>query len=209
MLVARNLKYTYKNGKSFNFPNVECESGKVILITGGSGKGKTTLLHLLGGLIKPTLGEVIVKNHVITSMKNKELDKFRGQNIGIIFQKMHFIASLSIMDNLLLSSWFGNGTKNKDKASFLLKRLHILELANKLPMQLSTGQLQRVAIARALMNDAALLLADEPTSNLDDENALLVATLLQDCAKEFKAALVIVTHDSRLKQIFNDNINIV
>ena len=137
------------------------------------------------------------------------MDKFRGQNIGIIFQQAHFVASLSTIENLLLSAYLSGRKKDTGKARKLLSQLNITGQANKKPAQLSQGQLQRAAIARALMNNPALVLADEPTSSLDDENCHKVALLLQEQAAIANAALVIVTHDQRLKQVFHRKIELL
>jgi putative ABC transport system ATP-binding protein len=141
-------------------------------------------------------------------LSEKELDLFRGKNIGLILQQSHFIASLSVIENVVLASWLANGKKATQKAEKLLEELDLVNQKHKLPSQLSIGQQQRVSIARALINQPKLLLADEPTSSLDDENAMVVANLLEKLAKEYHAALVIVTHDKRLKDKFSNQLNL-
>ncbi|RZL30904.1 MAG: ATP-binding cassette domain-containing protein, partial [Pedobacter sp.] len=178
------------------------------LITGASGKGKTTLLHLLGGLLKPTSGSIFIDQTDISKLSDKKLDHFRGQNIGLILQKAHFIASLNVLENIELASWLADKTKKRQKAKELLAILGLEHVEHKLPNQLSVGQQQRVSIARALINEPKLLLADEPTSSLDDENALAVAELLASLSHKYNAALVIVTHDQRLKQRFKTSIQL-
>lgn len=209
MIATKNIIFSYPNGETFRFPDLYCETSKTILITGNSGKGKTTYLHLLAGLLKPSSGEIFINDVNINSISNKNKDQFRGQNIGIVFQKSHFIASLSVLENIEMASWLAFGNKNTSKAKKLLQELDLSEFQNKLPSQLSIGQQQRVSIGRALINEPKLLLADEPTSSLDDENAFKAASLLEKLAKEYNAALVIVTHDLRLRDKFPNQINLI
>jgi ABC-type lipoprotein export system ATPase subunit len=190
-------------------PDLFCQAGSTILVTGNSGKGKTTYLHILAGLLKPKSGEIVIDNKEITHLKGSKADKFRGKNIGVVFQKSHFIASLSVLENLEMASWLATGKKHKIRAKELLEKLDIAEQAHKLPSQLSVGQQQRVSIARALMNEPKVLLADEPTSSLDDKNADNVIELLESLSKEYKTALIIVTHDNRIKQKFTNQITMV
>jgi putative ABC transport system ATP-binding protein len=153
-------------------------------------------------MLKPQKGCITIKGTDLTGLTGPSLDRFRGRHIGLVFQKAHFVASLSLRDNLLLASWLARGEKDKTRAEALLKRLGIIDLKDQRPDKLSMGQQQRASIARALMNEPAVVLADEPTSNLDDANTLLVADLLREQATETGAALLIVTHDQRLKTIF-------
>lgn len=190
-------------------PDLFCQAGSTLLVTGNSGKGKTTYLHILAGLLKPKSGEIFIDNNEITHLKGSKADKFRGKNIGVVFQKSHFIASLSVLENLEMASWLATGKKHTKRAKELLNKLDILEQAHKQPSQLSVGQQQRVSIARALMNEPKVLLADEPTSSLDDKNADNVIELLESLSKEYKAALIIVTHDSRIKAKFTNQITMV
>ena len=192
MISTKNITFTYNKDQTFIMPDLFCQAGNTILVTGNSGKGKTTYLHILAGLLKPNSGEIVIDNKEITHLKGSKADKFRGKNIGVVFQKSHFIASLSVLENLEMASW-----------------LDISEQAHKLPSQLSVGQQQRVSIARALMNEPKVLLADEPTSSLDDKNADNVIELLETLSKEYKTALIIVTHDSRIKQKFTNQITMV
>lgn len=208
MLQTKNIQFSYSS-LHFQFPDISCPAGDILLVTGSSGKGKTTLLHLLAGLLKPESGNIYIGRTDITDLPAGALDKFRGQKTGIIFQQPHFVASLSVMDNLLLSPYLAGIKPNKNRAKELLAQLNIAEQANKKPSHLSQGQLQRASIARSLMNTPVLVLADEPTSSLDDENCYKVARLLQEQAGITNAALVIVTHDQRLKQIFHQKIELV
>lgn len=208
MLETKNISFFYNKDTQFSFPELRCNSSETLLITGNSGKGKTTLLHLLAGLLRPKKGEIILENTNLASLSERELDQFRGKNIGLILQQSHFIASLSVLENVILASWFATGKKAVQKAEKLLAELDLVNQKHKFPSQLSIGQQQRVSIARALINEPKLLLADEPTSSLDDENAIVVANLLEKLAKEYKAALVIVTHDKRLKDKFPNQLNL-
>jgi ABC-type lipoprotein export system ATPase subunit len=209
MISTKNITFSYNKDQTFIMPDLFCQAGSTILVTGNSGKGKTTYLHILAGLLKPNSGEIVIDNKEITHLKGSKADKFRGKNIGVVFQKSHFIASLSVLENLEMASWLATGKKHKIRAKELLQKLDIAEQAHKLPSQLSVGQQQRVSIARALMNEPKVLLADEPTSSLDDKNADNVIELLETLSKEYKTALIIVTHDNRIKEKFTNQITMV
>lgn len=208
MIQSKNVTFTYNATTSFEFPDVNCEVSDALLITGISGKGKTTLLHLLGGLLRPNSGSIAIQQTNIANLSEKELDQFRGKNIGLVLQQSHFIASLNVLENVVLASWLATGKKATEKAKSLLKELDLEDQMYKLPSNLSVGQQQRVSIARALINEPKLLLADEPTSSLDDENAAKVADMLAYLSKEYKASLIIVTHDYRLKSKFSNQLNL-
>jgi ABC-type lipoprotein export system ATPase subunit len=208
MIQSKNVSFTYNASTSFEFPDVNCEVAEALLITGISGKGKTTLLHLLGGLLRPNSGSISIQETNIANLSEKELDQFRGKNIGLVLQQSHFIASLNVLENVVLASWLATGKKATEKAKSLLKELDLEDQMYKLPSNLSVGQQQRVSIARALINEPKLLLADEPTSSLDDENAAKVADMLAHLSKEYKASLIIVTHDYRLKSKFSNQLNL-
>lgn len=209
MISTKNITFSYNKDQTFIMPDLFCQAGNTILVTGNSGKGKTTYLHILAGLLQPNSGEIMIDNKEITHLKGSKADKFRGKNIGVVFQKSHFIASLSVLENLEMASWLATGKKHKVRAKELLQKLDISEQAHKLPSQLSVGQQQRVSIARALMNEPKVLLADEPTSSLDDKNADNVIELLENLSKEYKTALIIVTHDNRIKEKFSNQITMV
>ncbi len=208
MIESTDLEFFYP-GLHFKFPDIRCANGQVLLVTGSSGKGKTTLLHLLGGLLPPSAGTISISGTAITSLNSSELDQFRGANIGIIFQQPHFVASLNMLQNLTLAPSLANKKIEPSVATSLLQQLGIGEQALKKPSKLSQGQLQRASIARALMNKPGLLLADEPTSSLDDHNCETVARLLAEQAAKNNAALIIVTHDQRLKQLFHQTIELL
>lgn len=208
MLKAEQIHFQYDAGPAFSFPSIHCAAHDQLLILGESGKGKTTLLHLLAGLLQPKSGTIDINGTSTSSLSGAKLDHFRGKNIGIIFQTAHFVDALSVMDNLILPQYLTNSKLDKKKAMVILERLNLSDKANVLPRQLSVGEAQRVAIARAIMNDPKLLLADEPTSALDDKNASEVIRLLEDQARATGAALIIVTHDKRLKDQFSNQITL-
>jgi putative ABC transport system ATP-binding protein len=209
MISTKNLRFSYSKDQEFIFPDLYCEAGSTLLITGDSGKGKTTYLHILAGLLQPKAGEIIINKTDLVSLSEKATDAFRGKNIGVVFQKSYFIAALTVLENLEMASWLATGKKHSKRAKKLLTQLGIENQAAKLPSQLSIGQQQRVTIARALMNEPKVLLADEPTSSLDDKNAEKVIDLLTSLSKEYKAALLIVTHDNRIKEKFINKITLV
>jgi lipoprotein-releasing system ATP-binding protein len=208
MISTKNIRFSYGKGTDFSFPDIATSRGESLLITGGSGKGKTTLLHLLGGLQRPQQGEILIEDTNIATLSEKKLDIFRGKNIGLVLQQSYFVASLNVLENVVLASWLATGKQATQKAKELLAQLGLTEHLHKLPSQLSIGQQQRVSIARALINEPKLLLADEPTSSLDDENAFKVADMLDSLAKQYGTALVIVTHDQRLKDRFPNQISL-
>lgn len=208
MVHSSGIRFQYNATTLFNFPDLHCEAGQACVVTGSSGKGKTTLLHLLGGLLKPSAGHISIAQTEVTSLGGRQLDAFRGKHIGIIFQQSHFVKSLNVLDNLLLPARFTGKKGRKDKALSLLQQLGIADQVHKPTGSLSQGQQQRLSIARALINDPALVLADEPTSGLDDENCHKVAALLQQQTHVANAALIIVTHDQRLKNEFKQIIHL-
>jgi putative ABC transport system ATP-binding protein len=206
LLKTKNLRFAYSKEVNFDFPDIECDGAKSCLILGKSGVGKTTLLHLLAGLIKPSEGEIFIDQQNLNQLDQKNIDKFRGQNIGIVFQKPHFIASISILENLLLTQSLAGRPKNKKEIISILEGLEISHRATAKPNALSQGELQRASVARAVLNKPRVILADEPTSALDDESCEQVVALLEKTAADLGAALLIVTHDGRLKNIVDHQI---
>jgi len=200
MIQTNNLTYKYPSSSPISFPDFDVKAGNALLIRGESGCGKTTLLHLLAGLRRPTNGQVLIEGNKISSFSSSKMDQFRGQHIGMVYQQSYFIESLSIWDNLLISPY----AVNKEKAEVIANRLNIKDLLHRYPNQLSVGQQQRATIARAVMNTPKLLLADEPTSALDNKNCSQVIDLLLEEALANNAALIIVTHDDRLRSEISD-----
>ncbi|MEM7104722.1 MAG: ATP-binding cassette domain-containing protein [Bacteroidota bacterium] len=204
MVQTKNLSYQYPGSAPIIFPDFNVEAGHPLLICGESGCGKTTLLHLLAGLRRPTNGQVLINGDSISDLPPSKMDRFRGQHIGIVYQQSYFIESLSILDNLLTSPYSGS----KDKARTTASRLNIGDFLSRYPNQLSMGQQQRATIARAVMNEPKLILADEPTSALDNKNCAQVINLLLEEAVANHAALIIVTHDDRLRSEVQNSIEL-
>lgn len=179
-----------------------------MLISGNSGAGKTTLLHLMGGLISILEGEVWVSGVPLSSLSSQELDRFRGRNIGFVFQQPSFIQSLSVLENIQAAQYFGIGGVDTKEAIRLLNELGIERYRNKKTNELSGGERQRLSIARALSIAPAIILADEPTSSLDNTNAHKVYDLLKSEAEDNNATLIVVTHDDRLKSKFENRVEL-
>jgi ABC-type lipoprotein export system ATPase subunit len=203
MIATQNLTFAYATDKQFCFPDFSCADRETMLILGKSGKGKTTFLHLMALLLKPAGGKIQINNQEISNLSVGEAADFRAKNVGIVYQKPHFVHALSVMDNLLLSNYLAGKNQAKDKAKHLAESLGFAEHLSKKTTQLSQGEQQRVSIARALMNNPSVILADEPTSSLDDDNCLKVIDLLKKQTQEIGASLVVVTHDQRLKDEFS------
>jgi putative ABC transport system ATP-binding protein len=206
MIQATNLSYTYQSGHSIQFPDIKIQQHGLIL--GPSGIGKTTLLHLFAGLISPTTGELIINDIAINRLTNRELDKFRKDNIGLILQEPHAIKAISLWDNLKLLQNIGNGQLDKKMIDQLIQHLSLEDVKHKLPGQLSLGQKQRLSIAMALVNNPSIILADEPTSSLDDKHCDQVVNLLLNQANQASAQLIVITHDQRVKRHFNYKIEL-
>jgi len=206
MLETKNLRFKYDNNLELNFPDIKT-SKENLLILGASGVGKTTFLHLLSGLLKPMNGEIDLLGTNISKLKMSEMDRFRGKNIGIVFQKPHFINSLTVKENLQLAQYISKKS-DKNRIQSLLESLGIEDKANKKTQNLSQGEKQRVSIALAIVNSPKLILADEPTSSLDDLNCEKVINILKNQASKYKAKLIIITHDYRLKKHFKNTLSL-
>lgn len=206
MIQATQITFAYPGQKIIKFPDLICESNEHALILGSSGTGKTTYLHVLGGLLLPASGKIIISNTPVHQLRGKHLDAFRGKKIGLIFQKAHFIKSISALENLLLTQNLSGMKPDKAHALQLMESLSIASKANKKTYDLSVGEQQRLAIARALINHPAVILADEPSSALDDDNCRNMIDLLLRSANENNANLIVVTHDSRVKDMIDKKI---
>ena len=206
MLQSENLKYTYNGGANLAFLDIKAGKGEHWLILGQSGCGKTTLLHLLAGLLTPKQGSVRVGETDITKLSGAKLDQFRGQNRGIVFQKPHFVKALTVNENLKMAQYLAGVRQDQQRIGAILDRLNLGHKLKSATQALSEGEKQRVAIARALLNRPAVILADEPTSALDDANCEEVIQLLKTEAAEQQSTLFIVTHDQRLKDRFEHSI---
>jgi putative ABC transport system ATP-binding protein len=183
-------------------------AGQHSLILGPSGSGKTTLLHLIAGLLRPSRGRVFVAGQDLNALTPAELDAFRGKTIGIVLQRLHLIAALTVRDNLRLACTLARLPPDPARIDALIADLGLAALAGARPSRLSEGEAQRVAIARAVVNRPALILADEPTSALDDANCAAVLALLRAQAEASGATLVIATHDARLQPFFQHRLEL-
>jgi putative ABC transport system ATP-binding protein len=208
MLTVAPSTIGYSEKPILQFPGMELADGAQCLLIGPSGSGKTTLLYALAGLANVMTGGVHLNGTEITALPEAERDRFRGKNVGIIFQTLHLVKSLTVLDNLLLASYLGGLSQRPQRAIALLDKLGIVHKKNHMPATLSQGQAQRVAIARAVLNDPVLILADEPTSSLDDVSAASAIGLIREVAAENGASLVVATHDARVKPHFKTVIEI-
>ena len=207
MLKTKEVEFNYDNQMFFKFQNIDLNSNENLLIIGESGVGKTTLMHLLAGLLKSNSGSIKLFDKELNKMSSYQLDSFRKNNIGIVFQRPHFVNSLTVKENLQLAQYIANKNDNT-RIESILKNLNIFEKSNKKTNQLSQGEKQRVSIALAIVNSPKLILADEPTSSLDDNNCSKVIKLLKKQATDFGAQLIVITHDSRLKKHFKKSIEL-
>ena len=208
MLTSSSITFTYDGINKFNFPDIQLQKGENLLVLGESGVGKTTLIQILAGLLKSDSGKIEFGNTDYTKLSTKEMDQFRGKHIGMIFQKPHFVRNLNILDNLLLSLYLSKNRQDKNLAIQLLTEIGLGNKLKSKPNHLSQGEQQRAAIALAVIKNPDLILADEPTSSLDDANCQKIITLLKDQAKKTASKLIIITHDNRLKSQFNKSITL-
>ena len=208
MLKTESLSFSYDRSHIFDFPDILLQQGEDLLILGDSGVGKTTLIQILSGLLRTQSGLVELNGTRLQELSSKSLDQFRGSHIGMVFQQSHFVRNLSVLDNLLLSLYLSNKLQDKKRAIHLLQEIGLADKLNNMPDELSQGEQQRAAIATALIKTPDLILADEPTSSLDDNNCQKIISLLKDQASLTNAKLIIITHDQRLKDQFNTSIEL-
>lgn len=203
-LEVRNMTKTYDEGSStitaLNNVSMEVDAGEIVAIIGPSGSGKSTLLSAVGALLQPSSGSVIVNGKKIETLKEKELAKFRLNEIGFILQTSNLIPYLNVLDQLLLVKKMAGKVSSTDQqfTKQLLADLGLEKKLKKFPNELSGGERQRVAIARAFMNDSSVILADEPTASLDSKRAFEVVQLISNEVKKRKKAAIMVTHDERM-----------
>lgn len=196
---CRNLKkeYNMNGNKIYALNNIDffVEKGEFVSIVGSSGSGKSTLLHMIGGVDNPTSGSIIVNNKEIGKMTEKELALYRRRNVGIIYQFFNLIPTLNVEKNIKLPLLLDNGKIDKKYYSDIIDILSLKDRETYFPHQLSGGQQQRVAIGRALMYKPSILLADEPTGNLDKKNTKEIVQLLKTSNKQFNQTIILITHD--------------
>lgn len=209
MITTEDLTFYYKKKEhTFKFPSINLESQEDLLILGKSGIGKTTLLHLLAGLLKPLTGKVIINDVDIFELSARKLDVFRGQHVGLVFQKNHAVQSLSVFENLQARLFFSKKSVDKKAIENVLSDLEMIPYKNRKVSELSEGQLQRLGIALSVVHEPKVILADEPTSSLDDENCAIVIELLKKQAAKSNANLIVITHDHRVKALFSNTITL-
>ena len=207
MILTKEVEFNYDNQIFFKFQDIDLKSNENLLIIGNSGVGKTTLMHLLAGLLKSNSGSIKLFDQELSQLSSHQLDRFRKNNIGIVFQRPHFVNSLTVKENLQLAQYIANN-KDNNRIDSILKNLNIFDKSNKKTNQLSQGEKQRASIALAIVNSPKLILADEPTSSLDDANCSKVIELLKKQATDFGAQLIVITHDSRVKKHFKNSIEL-
>lgn len=199
LIEVKNLNKIYGSGeaevKALKNINLNIEQGEFVAIVGQSGSGKSTLLHLIGGVDIPSSGEVIIDGKNIYKLKEKELSILRRRKLGFIFQFFNLIPVLTAQENIEMPVLLDNEKIDKKYMNELLRILGLEERKNNYPSQLSGGQQQRVSIGRALANKPSIILADEPTVNLDSKNSKEVLELLKYCAKKYNQTLILITHD--------------
>lgn len=194
----QGLRYRYAQGPEIAFADLCLPPGRGLLLRGASGSGKSTLLALMAGLLSASQGRIVMAGTELGAMSPRERDRWRGATLGFMPQRLHLSAALSVRDNLALPFVGAGLPVDQSRIDALLQRLDLMPLAGRRPHQLSLGQAQRVALARALLRRPRLLLADEPSANLDDESTAAALHLLRTAAAEEGATLVLATHDQRV-----------
>lgn len=187
--------------KAIDYTSLKIEAGEFTSIVGRSGSGKSTLLHMLGGLDRPDSGKVYIEGKDIFSLKEDRLAAFRRRKIGFIFQSFNLIPSLNVWENIVLPIGLDNRRVDEDYVSGIIRHIGMEDKIHALPNTLSGGQQQRAAIARALASRPAIILADEPTGNLDSKTELEVVSILKRCVSEYGQTLVMITHDETIAQM--------
>ena len=214
ILQAENIDKSFSNGKTKlsvlkNF-SLDVEVGQIITIMGQSGSGKTTALNILGTLDQADTGKLIINGASVHDMNETDLSTIRNRDIGFVFQFHHLLPEFSAIENILMPTWIDGAVDRKDRAKDLIEKMGLLERQDHFPSQLSGGEKSRVAMARALMNKPKLVLADEPTGNLDEKNANKLIDLLGKINRDFQQAIVLTTHNPNIarighKQFFLEN----
>lgn len=214
ILQAKNIDKSFSNGKTklsvLKDFSLDVDVGQIITIMGQSGSGKTTALNILGTLDQADAGELSIHGTQIHDMNETELSTIRNRDIGFVFQFHHLLPEFSAIENILMPTWINGTDDRRDRAIDLIEKMGLSERKDHFPSQLSGGERSRVAVARALMNKPKLVLADEPTGNLDEKNANKLIDLLGKINKDFHQAIVLTTHNPKIarighKQFFLEN----
>ncbi len=200
MLSTKNIKKSYGDLQILKDVNLAIRRSEIVSIVGASGAGKSTLLHILGTLAQPDSGELLIDGVDVLSLSSSKIADFRNRKIGFIFQFHHLLPEFSALENVCIPSWIAGESKKEAtrKATALLEHLQLKDRLEHKPSELSGGEQQRVAIARALINSPAIVLADEPTGNLDSQNSSAIFNMINDLRHEFKQTFVLVTHNEEL-----------
>lgn len=208
MLVAKDIHKKYVNLEILKGVDIEVTKGEIVTIVGPSGAGKSTLLHILGTLEKPDKGELLINNVNVASLSQTKLSAFRNKHIGFVFQFHHLLPEFNALENICIPAYIAGLSKKEAgiRAEQLLELLYLSERASHKPSELSGGEQQRIAIARALINRPDIILADEPSGNLDTENADSLHGLFRQLRDDFGHTFVIVTHNQHLSEISDRNI---
>ena len=203
MLIASNIVKSYGSLSVLRSVNITINKGEIVSIVGSSGAGKSTLLHILGTLDKADSGSIVIEGHSLGSLKPKQLAAFRNRHIGFVFQFHHLLPEFTALENVCIPGWIAGGKKKEIsiEATKILTNLGLAERLNNKPQQLSGGEQQRVAVARALINKPSIIMADEPTGNLDSARAKELHQLFIDLRNQFNQTFLIVTHNEELAQM--------
>ena len=205
ILETKNLVKYYGTGenlvKAIDHTDIRIEPGEFVAVVGRSGSGKSTLLHMLGGLDRPDSGKVLIEGRDIFRLKDERLAVFRRRKIGFIFQSYNLVPSLNVWENIVLPIGLDGRKVDQEYVMDIVRKIGMADRLHALPGTLSGGQQQRVAIARALASRPAIILADEPTGNLDSRTEIEVVSLLKHCVTEYGQTLVMITHDETIAQM--------
>ena len=202
MIKTSALQFAYPGAAPLHFPDVDVPQGATLLLRGPSGSGKSTWLALVAALVPPTVGSLEVAGQNLTALSRVQADAWRARTLGLLPQKLHMSAALTVAQNLGLAFWAAGVAQDRRRIDAALAAVGVAELADRLPAQLSGGQAQRVALARAVLMQPRVIAADEPTASLDDDAAREGLQLLHSTAQRYGATLVIATHDARVGDFF-------
>jgi putative ABC transport system ATP-binding protein len=208
VIAVRGLAHRYGQQEALRLAEWKVAQGERWLVLGRSGCGKTTLLHVLAGLVRPSEGEVEVSGESLRKLEGARLDRWRATTVGIVLQALHLVKHLSVRDNLRLAQYLAKAPQDDARIDDTLAALGVAAKSARRPSELSQGEQQRIAIARAVVNRPKLVLADEPTANLDDAAAATVVDLLSEQAARYGATLVVATHDARVKGKFRERLEL-